>query len=102
MPEDGQTILALQARRENRRRGYGCCLQSLRHKASPSCRPEVPPRRSLEESGGIHFLVMELVEGVTLEDYIAGNAGVPAGKKAAETVALPVEDALALCRQIAE
>jgi hypothetical protein len=31
----------------------------------------------------------ELVGGATLEDCIAGNAGVSAGKKAAETVALP-------------
>lgn len=31
----------------------------------------------LEESDGTHFPVMELVEGVTIKDYIAGNAGVP-------------------------
>jgi serine/threonine protein kinase len=57
-------------------------LASLNH-------PNIAAIHGLEESDGTHFLVMELVEGVTLEDYIAGSAGIPAGKKAAETAALP-------------
>jgi serine/threonine protein kinase len=68
-------------------------LASLNH-------PNIAAIHGLEESDGIYFPVMELVEGVTLEDYIAGNAGVPAGKKAAETAALP--GLLKLALQIAE
>jgi serine/threonine protein kinase len=57
-------------------------LASLNH-------PNIAAIYGLEESDGTNFLVMELVEGVTLEDYIAGNVGVLAGKNAAETAALP-------------
>ncbi len=43
----------------------------------------------LEESDGVRFLVLELVEGPTLAERLAGGS-------------LPVEEALGLCRQIAE
>ena len=41
--------------------------------------------------------MLELVEGETLAQRIAGSAGVLAGKGA-----LPVDEALAICHQIAE
>jgi len=47
-------------------------LASLNH-------PNIAAIHGLEESSGTHFLVLELVEGDTLKDYIAGSAGVPAG-----------------------
>jgi serine/threonine-protein kinase len=62
--------------------------------------PNIASIYGLEESDGTHFLVMELVEGITFEDYIAGSAGVLAGKKAAGTAALP--GLLKLALQIAE
>src|SRR3990172_5477518 len=43
-----------------------------------------------EESGGVHFLVLELVEGDTFAERIARQGP------------LPVSEALTLCRQVAE
>jgi Tol biopolymer transport system component len=68
-------------------------LASLNH-------PNIAAIYGLEESGGMNFLVLELVEGQTLVEYIAGNAVVLAGKGAAETAALP--GILKLALQIAE
>src|SRR5512147_825483 len=49
---------------------------------------------------GPNYIVMKLVEGETLAERIAGNAGVLAGKGAAETAALPA--VLEIARQIAD
>jgi serine/threonine protein kinase len=57
-------------------------LASLNH-------PNIAAIYGLEESGGTHFLVLELVEGDTLADRIKGGP-------------IPVEDALKLALQIAE
>ena len=43
----------------------------------------------LEEADGVRFLVLELVEGETLAERVANGA-------------LPVEETLEICRQIAE
>jgi Tol biopolymer transport system component len=51
--------------------------------------PNVASIYGLEESGGVRALVMELVEGPTLAEKLAQGA-------------LPVEDALAIARQVAE
>jgi len=51
--------------------------------------PHIASVFGLEESGAVRALVMELVEGSTLADRMAGGA-------------LPVEEALAIARQIAE
>ena len=58
-------------------------LASLNH-------PNIAAIHGLEESGSVRALVLELVEGNTLADLIAG--GRP----------LPVDEALAIARQIAE
>jgi Tol biopolymer transport system component len=68
-------------------------LASLNH-------PNIAAIHGLEEFGGTGFLVLELVEGQTLAEYIAGSAGVLAGKNAAETAAVP--GILDLALQIAE
>ncbi len=68
-------------------------LASLNH-------PNIAAIYGLEEYGGTQFLVLELVEGETLAEQIAGSAGVPAGKNAAGTAAVPAILKLAL--QIAE
>jgi eukaryotic-like serine/threonine-protein kinase len=68
-------------------------LASLNH-------PNIAAIYGLEESGGTSFLVLELVEGETLAEYIAGNAGVLPGKGAAETATLP--GILKIALQIAE
>ncbi|HEY4581222.1 MAG TPA: serine/threonine-protein kinase, partial [Candidatus Acidoferrales bacterium] len=52
--------------------------------------PNIAAIYGLEESGGIHYLVMELVPGQTLRERTAGERP------------LPVEEALAIARQIAE
>jgi serine/threonine-protein kinase len=57
-------------------------LASLNH-------PNIAAIYGLEESGGVRFLVLELVEGETLAERIHKGA-------------LPVEEALTLCRQIAD
>ena len=57
-------------------------LASLNH-------PNIAAIHSFEHSDGIHFLVLELVEGDTLTDLLTKGP-------------LPVEKALEVCRQIAE
>ena len=57
-------------------------LASLNH-------PNIAGLHGLEESGGVKALVMELVEGPTLEDRIAEGA-------------IPIAEALPIARQIAE
>src|SRR5512147_2811565 len=57
-------------------------LASLNH-------PNIAAIHGLEEAGGKRFLVMELVEGETLAERISKGP-------------LPVEEALEVCRQIAE
>ena len=57
-------------------------LASLNH-------PNIAHIHGLEESGGVHALVMELVEGDTLADRLARGA-------------LPVDDTLAIAAQIAD
>jgi Tol biopolymer transport system component/tRNA A-37 threonylcarbamoyl transferase component Bud32 len=68
-------------------------LASLNH-------PNIAAIYGLEATGGTNFLVLELVEGETLAELIAGNAGVLAGKDTAETAALP--GILNIALQIAE
>jgi serine/threonine protein kinase len=58
-------------------------LASLNH-------PNIATVHGLEQSGSVHYLVMELVEGETLAERIE-RAG-----------PLPISESLALCRQIAE
>ena len=50
----------------------------------------------LEEAEGVRFLVLELVEGETLADTLAGHGSQPGGP------GLPLADALAIARQIAD
>ncbi|MDA2927445.1 serine/threonine protein kinase, partial [Acidobacteria bacterium AH-259-G07] len=57
-------------------------LASLNH-------PNIAAIHSFEHADGIHFLVLELVEGETLAERVAKGP-------------LPVEEALEVCRQIAE
>ncbi len=57
-------------------------LASLNH-------PNIAAIYGLEETDGIRYLVLELVPGQTLAEQIARGA-------------LPIEDALTVCRQIAE
>jgi serine/threonine protein kinase len=57
-------------------------LASLNH-------PNIAHIHGFEDSGGVHALVMELVEGPTLADRIAKGA-------------IPVDDALVIAKQIAE
>jgi hypothetical protein len=57
-------------------------LASLNH-------PNIAAIHGLEESDGIRYLVLELVPGQTLAEQIARGS-------------LPIEDALTVCRQIAE
>ena len=57
-------------------------LASLNH-------PHIAQIHGLEDAGGVHALVMELVEGPTLADRIAQGA-------------IPVDEALAMAKQIAE
>ena len=64
-------------------------LASLNH-------PNIAAIHGLEESDGIKALVMELVEGPTLAEQIAGRAG-PSGP-----AGLPLDEALPIARQIAE
>ena len=82
-------------------------LASLNH-------PNIASIHGLEDSSGVPALVMELVEGVTLADYIGGAldaapttgaarqaAGVgPRGK--GENAGVPINDALLIAKQIAE
>jgi len=57
-------------------------LASLNH-------PNIAQIYGLEQSGAVHFLIMELVPGETLAQKVKGGP-------------LPVEDALKICAQIAE
>jgi len=57
-------------------------LASLNH-------PNIAAIHSFEHSDDVHFLVLELVEGETLQERVAKGP-------------LPVEEALEVCRQIAE
>ena len=58
-------------------------LASLNH-------PHIASLYEMEQDGGRHFLVMELVEGVILRDLIVSSGS------------LPLEKALDIARQIAE
>ncbi|MFQ5930211.1 MAG: protein kinase, partial [Acidobacteriota bacterium] len=57
-------------------------LASLNH-------PNIAAIHSFEHADGLHFLVLELVEGETLAERVAKGP-------------LPVEEALEICRQVAE
>ncbi len=57
-------------------------LASLSH-------PNIAAIHGLEQAGDVHFLVLELIEGQTLAERLAGGP-------------LPVEEAVGLCRQVAE
>ena len=63
-------------------------LASLNH-------PNIAAIHGLEEEGGTQFLVLELVEGQTLAEYIAGSAGLSGGALAKPDV-LAGKDELAL------
>src|SRR6202023_1425482 len=58
-------------------------LASLNH-------PNIATIHGLEQSDGVHYLVMELVAGETLAERIKRDG------------AMPVEEALTICKQIAE
>ncbi|MBZ5538575.1 MAG: serine/threonine-protein kinase [Acidobacteriia bacterium] len=78
-------------------------LASLNH-------PNIASIYGLEESEGVRALVMELVEGPTLEERIAGNVGAHSMrpsqradmKEGARCAPLPLDEALPIARQIAE
>ena len=57
----------------------------------PLNHPNIAAIYGLEESGGIHFLVMELVEGETLAERVASG---PPAVADALTLALQIADAL--------
>src|SRR6185436_8315266 len=57
-------------------------LASLNH-------PNIAAIHGLEECGGVHYLILELVPGLTLSQRLAEGP-------------LPLEEALCVCRQIAE
>jgi serine/threonine-protein kinase len=59
--------------------------------------PNVCAIYGLEEADGVRFLILELVEGETLEDRLADAA-----RRQAERPGLPVRGALTIARQIAE
>jgi eukaryotic-like serine/threonine-protein kinase len=62
-------------------------LASLNH-------PNIAAIYGLEESGGTNFLVLELVEGETLADYIKKNAAEPAALPGILRLALQIAEAL--------
>ena len=68
-------------------------LASLNH-------PNIAQIYGLEDAQGVRALVMELVEGPTLEELIARPAGASRGRGAAR--AISIAEALALARQIAQ
>jgi predicted ATPase/serine/threonine protein kinase len=81
-----------------------CLLATLNH-------PNIGAIYGVEDSGGIRALVLELVEGATLAELLSGVPhGAPAATVrnesgsagAAPPRMLPVEEALAIARQIAE
>ena len=51
--------------------------------------PHIAAIHGIEEAGGVHFLVLELVEGETLADRLRGGA-------------LPISEAIAIARQVCE
>ena len=63
-------------------------LASLNH-------PNIGAIHGFEDSGGIHALVLELVEGPTLADKLAHGSGLKAQ-------GLPIDEALAIARQICD
>ena len=65
-------------------------LASLNH-------PNIGAIYGVEETGGVVALVLELVEGETLTDRIAKGSGMRA-----QSSGLPIADALAIARQIAD
>src|SRR5213592_1685157 len=73
-------------------------LASLNH-------PNIASIYGLEESGGVRALVMELVEGPTLAERIAGGsvgAGLAPPARAQQAAPLPLDEALGMAKQIAE
>ena len=68
-------------------------LASLNH-------PNIAAIHGLEESNGIHSLVMELVEGETLAERI--SVAPASGRHAAGTAALPPDETFAIARQMTE
>src|SRR5213078_4354550 len=73
-------------------------LASLNH-------PNIASIYGLEESGGVRALVMELVEGPTLAERIAGGsagAGLAPPARAQQAAPLPLDEALGIAKQIAE
>jgi eukaryotic-like serine/threonine-protein kinase len=66
-------------------------LASLNH-------PNVGGIYGFEDEGGIHALVLELVEGPTLADLLASGSRLQASGRGG----LPIDDALAIARQIAD
>src|SRR5258708_27928076 len=75
-------VFALDSDRLARFKREAQVLASLNH-------PNIGAIYGLEDSGGVHALVLELVEGPTLADRIAQGP-------------IPLEEALAIARQIAD
>ena len=84
--------MALDAQRMARFEREARTLASLNH-------PKIAAIHDLEESNGIHTLVMELVEGPTLAERIAGAGLVPAHGQPRGS---PLQESLGIARQIAE
>ena len=78
-------------------------LASLNH-------PNIAAIHGFEESSDTHALVLELVEGPTLADRLAGIAtdvgralsGSPGGPHSVRATGLPVDEALSIAKQIAD
>jgi len=66
-------------------------LASLNH-------PNIATIHGLEEAGGTHFLVMEMVDGETLAETIHQSRA----REQADTPGLPVEESLDIAKQICE
>src|SRR5437867_4875813 len=81
---------ALDAERIARFEREARLLASLNH-------PHITALHGMEECGGRHCLIMELVEGETLADAIAARAHGAGGGSG-----LDIEDALRIARQVAE
>ncbi len=67
--------------------------------------PNIAAIYGFEDAGGSKALVMELVEGYTLADILDGRATpefAPIARPGAHSIALPLNQALAVARQIAE
>ncbi len=87
--------LAADAERIGRFQREAKVLASLNH-------PNIASVYGFEDSGGMHALVMELVEGQTLAERIAGGVGAGLKPAPTSTHAIPIEEALPIARQIAE